>query len=311
MKTWPLFVASLTACLFSAPLAAQVSKPPATVQAFGEHSIDLAPERVRLLLVAKAEGPSAKEAVQRLAKHKEAVRGELQAMKAEPNSIKITSAEMRHHILGVPPQYQNMNAKFFSNLLEGSLNLRIEDLPTVHTATCVVEADWVLPKAENELILQFPNSLRDEVTQRDLVGDDNGLELSPEQAANISKFKAAMDEHLGFYDDTNRDQQPVQVLFVASIKSEARAAALKVAFEKAKEECALLATASGHKLGRLVNLSRSAPDDSSPVFNYGAADSSDVLTARLSKSASKDEVSSPQAEGLQARFQVRAIFEVD
>ncbi len=58
------------------------------------------------MLIAKAEGATAKEAVERLAKHKEAVRGELNAMKAEANSIKMTSSEMRHHILGIPPQYQ-------------------------------------------------------------------------------------------------------------------------------------------------------------------------------------------------------------
>ena len=315
VNSWHLCIAALAVCwtLGSvSPAQSPTGKPPAaTVQAFGEHVIELAPERVRLLLIAKAEGANAKEAVERLSKHKEAVRGELTAMKAEASSIKFTSSDMRHHVLGVPPQYQNMNAKFFTNLLEGSLNMRLEDLPTVHTATCVVEADWVLPKADNDLVLQLPNSLREQVEERDLVGDDNGLELSPEQSANITKFKAAIDEHMGFYDDNSPQDQQVQILFVASIKPEARAAALKSAFEKAREECELLATASGHKLGRFVSLSKSTPDDASSNFSMGLTDTSDALAARVAKSTKRDETTSRQADGLQARFQVRAIFEVE
>lgn len=324
VKIWQRFITASAACwLLSLALPSQAqtgqtntlaAKPPATVQAFGEHLLDLQPEKVRLLLIAKAEGASAKEAVARLTKHKEAVRGELTAMKAEANSIKMTSSEMRHHILGIPPQYQNMNAKFFTNLLEGSLNIRLEDLPTVHTATCVIEADWVLPEGDSDLVLQFPNSLREQVAERDLVGDDNGVELSPEQSANITKFKAAIDEHMGFYDENSPQDQQVQVLFVASIKPEARAAALKSAFEKAREECQLLATASGHKLGRLVSLSKATPDDSSASngFSLGlGSDTSDVLVARMTKATKRDEATARQADGLQARFQVRALFEVE
>ncbi len=184
-----------------ATLQAQTSRArqSATVQAYGEHVIELIPDRVRLLFIAKAEGASAKEAVERLAKHKEAVQGELKAMKAEANSIKITASEIRHHVLGVPTQYQNMSAKMLTNMLEGAINFRLEDLPSVHTATCVFEADWLLPSASSDVILQLPNSLREQVEQRDLVGDDNGIELSPEQAANIDKVKAALEEHLGAF----------------------------------------------------------------------------------------------------------------
>lgn len=289
-------------------------KSPSTVQAFGEHLLELSPEKVRLLLIAKAEGATAKEAVDRLTKHKEAVRGELVAMKAETNSIKMTSSEMRHHILGVPPQYQSMNAKFFTNLLEGTLNMRLEDLPTVHTATCVVEADWVLPKNDNDLVLQLPNLLREQVEERDLVGDDNGLELSPEQSANIAKFKAAIDEHMGFYDENSQEDQQVQILFVSSIKPEARAEALKAAFERAREECELLAGATGHKLGRFLSLSKATPDEvntSGYSLGLGTASVSETLTARLSKHSNRQEATSRQADGLQARFQVKAIFEVE
>lgn len=284
----------------------------ATVQAFGEHLLELPPEKLRLLLVAKAEGGNAKEAVERLTKHKEAVRTELLAMKAEASSIKMTSSEMRHHVLGIPPQYQNMNSKFFTNLLEGSLNIRLEDLPTVYTATCVIEADWVLPKSEGDLVLQLPNLLREQVVERDLVGDDNGLELSPEQSANITKFKAAIDEHMGFYDENGPQDEQVQLLFVASIKPEARAAALKAAFEKAREECELLATAAGHKLGRMVSLSRSTPDDSSSgSFSMGLGTSNDAISARVAKLSNRNETTSRQADSLQTRIQVKAIFEID
>lgn len=328
MKSWHAFLVVSTVCLAGSLNTAvqaqaqpaktqtpQTAQPPATVQAFGEHLLELQPEKVRLLLVAKAEGANAKEAVERLTKHKEAVRSELQAMKAQADSIKMTSSEMRHHILGIPPQYQSMNAKFFSNLLEGSLNMRLEDLPTVHTATCVVEADWVLPRTDSDLILQFPNSLREQVEERDLLGDDNGLELSPEQMANIAKFKAAIDEHMGFYEDNSPQDQQVQLLFVAGIKPEARAAALKAAFEKAREECELLAIASGHKLGRLVSLSKVTPEDtSSSSYSMGlglGANSSEPLAARVAKSANRQETTSRQADALQARFQVRAVFEVE
>jgi hypothetical protein len=205
-----------------------------------------------------------------------------------------------------------MNAKFFKNLLEGSLNLQIEDLPTVHTASCVVEADWALPSSNSDLVLQFPNLLREEVEQRDLVGDDNGLELSPEQATNINKFKAAMDEHMGFYDDSSEQVQQVQILFVASIKADTRASSLKAAFVKAREECELLAEASGHKLVRLLSLSKAMPDEAGNGFNMSlGADTVDMLSTRLSKSSKRDEVTSRQADGLTARFQVRAVFEVE
>ncbi len=141
-------------------------------------------------------------------------------------------------------------------------------------------------------MLQFPNSLREQVAERDLVGDDIGVELSPEQAANITKFKAAIDEHMGYYDEKGSQDQEVQVLFVAAIKPEARAAALKAAFEKAREECELLATASGHKLGRLISLSKASADESSSStgFSMGlGSDASDALVARMAKATRRDE----------------------
>ncbi len=320
MKIWRLFMATValggichsTTSAQSGVASPGAARPPATVQAFGEHVVDLKPEKVRMLLIAKAEGSTAKEAVERLAKHKEAVRGELTAMKAVDNSIKITSSEMRHEILGIPPRYQNTNSKFFAHLLEGSVNMRLEDLPTVHTATCLIEADWALPGGDPDLVLQLPNLLREQVEQRDLIGEDNGVELSPEQSANISKFKAAVDEHLGFYDDDNPQDQQVQILFVATIKPEVRAAALKSAFEKAREECELLAAASNHKLGRLITLSKAAPDESSQGFNLGlGVEGSDAWHNRLSKSTRRDETTARHADGLQAKFQVRAVFEVE
>lgn len=321
MKSWHLFIIACTICLAGqwhslaqAQTQSPPSKSPATVQAFGEHVLELSPERVRLLFIAQAEGATAKEAVERLTKHKAAVRGELIAMKAEADSIKITSSDMRHHTLGVPPQYQNMRTKFFTNLLEGQLNMRLEDLPTVHTATCVVEADWVLPNNDNDLVLQLPNLLREQVDERDLVGNDNGLELSPEQSANIAKFKAAVDEHMGLYDDNNQDQERVQILYVSTIKPEARAQAHKAAFENARQECELLAVASGHKLGRFVSMSKTAPDFTSSLNNFTMSlspNASETLTTRVSRCTRPNETTSRQADNLQVSFHVEAVFEVE
>lgn len=282
-----------------------------TVQAYGEHILELQPQKIRLLMVAKAEGANAKEAVEQLAKHRQTVRDELIALKADRDSIGVAPAEIRSHTMGLPTQYQHMSNRMLSNFLDNSANIHIEDLPIVYTATCFVSADWTLPSTDADLLLQLPSTLREQITKRDLLGEENQLQLSPEQAARIEKFKAALDEHMGYYEEEDTETK-LQIIYVGSVTTESRTQALKAAYERAREECNALAEASNRKLGALVSLSKVTPDESTNnfVFSDASVDGPDTLRARQARGTRRDEFTARHPDLLQARFQVRAIFSI-
>lgn len=282
-----------------------------TVQAYGEHVLELQPQKVRLLLMAKAEGANAKEAVEQLSRHRQTVRDELVALKADRDSIKVAPAEIRSHIMGLPKQYQHMSHRMLTTFLDSSTNINVEDLPIVYTASCIVAADWTLPNADPDLLLQLPNTLREQIAERDLMGDDNQLQLSPEQAARVEKFKAAVDEHVGFYEDDDSAAR-LQIVYVARVEKDARSVALKTAYERAREECNALAEASGHTLARMSSLSKVTPDESSNSFVYtgSSGEGTETLLTRQSLATRRDEFTARHPDLLTARFQVRVIFTV-
>lgn len=299
--------------LFASPsLRAQVlSSYMPTVQAYGEHILELQPQKIRLLMVAKAQGADAKEAVEQLAKHRQTVRDELIALKADRDSIHVAPAEIRSHTMGLPAQYQQMSNRMLSNFLDNSVNIHIEDLPVVYTASCFVGADWTLPSTDADLLLQLPSTLREQITKRDLLGEENLLQLSPEQAARVEKLKAALDEHMGYFEEEATESK-LQIIYVGSITPESRTQALKSAYERAREECHALAEASNRKLGALVSLSKVTPDESTNnfVFSGSSVDGPETLLARQTRGTRRDEFTARHPYLLQARFQVRAIFSI-
>ncbi len=296
-----------TLCVAQMPAGTQ-----ATVQAFGEDVVELKPKRLRLLLDTKAEGATAREATESLSKHKQAVREELVALKADRDSIRMMPADITSRMMGLPKQYERLNSQALLRLLGNTLNFNIEELPIVYTAHCYIEAEWELPSTDPDMLLQLPNTLREEIKSRDLLGEDNVIQLSAEQNSRVSQLKTAMDEHMGFYEDESAEDNRVQILFVAKMSAEERAGAMKRAYEHARQQCEELAQAANMKLGRLANLSKATPDEVSGGFTFSsAAEDPDSMVARQLRSGRRDETSAKNPDLLFARIQLRVSFTVD
>lgn len=283
---------------------------PPTVQAYGEKTIELAPQKLRLVFIAKAEGADAKEAIAAMAKHKKYIREELLALKANEESIQMATAEIRSHIMGLPQQYWEMSIKTLKRYLadNSAVNINLEEMPVVFTATCVVEADWILPTTDPDILAQLPDTIRSQTIERDLIGENNPMPLSPEQEARVEKLKSAFEETMGYFDDQD-EQANIQILFVASVSPEQRARALKAAFEQAKDECQALAEASGNRLGRFVSLARAAPEEANDwMLSASATEDAEITYSRQSRASRQGEYTAARSDLLMAKFQIRAVY---
>lgn len=298
--------------LSSLPVFAQAPQNASpTVQAYGEEVIELAPQKIRLLFMAKAEGADAKEAIAAMAKHKKNIREELFTLKANEESIQMGPAEIHSHIMGLPKQYWGMSTKSLKGFLtENTVNINLEEMPIVFTATCVVEADWILPTTDPDVLAQLPDSIRRQTIERDLIGENNPMPLSPEQEARVEKLKAAFEDGMGYYDSQD-DPTNIHILFVATVNSKQRAEALKAAFDQAKDECQALAEASGNRLGSMVSLARATPDEANDwMLSASPSDDNEILQSRQGRASRQGEYTSARSDLLTAKFQIRAIYSI-
>jgi uncharacterized protein YggE len=223
------------------------------LSAVGSETVSVKPEKLRLIMWVKAQGDSAKAAVVSLAKHRDKVRSELETMKAVPASI-VFSATRVSEGDGADSGDQNAMMRMqMRSMQQGGSGDEIPEMPTVYTAKCAVRAEWGLPVQEGDALAILPTTLKEQITARDLAGENNKPELSEEAQERMEEFAAMAADSFGYsYDGQNSGPQ---IQYVAQITPEARAQATQVAFKKAVAEVESVSKASGIEIGKLVGVS--------------------------------------------------------
>jgi uncharacterized protein YggE len=294
------------------PAHGQSASPVATIHASGQHELKLEPQKLRLTLTIRAEGADAKSAIEALLEHKTRVKSELLAMKAEAGSIDFGAAQLSSGIPGMSAEMAPYGARMMAQL-GGASNIDPAEVPKVYTAVSRVRAEWSLPTADADALAMLPETLRQQVKERDLMGEKNKADLDGPQQEKLEEMQAAMQENMGYFTSAG-EISPVTVMFVAKIDEKARKAAISAAYERAFAQAKMLASVSGKSLGNLQSLRTAdvpVPATEGIESIYGAAYAAYTNYAAsqtMTSSVAIDEAENASPQGLKVFVRVEAEF---
>ncbi len=292
------------------PLCAETETAPGTIHAAGQHELKLDPQKLRLTLNIRAEGIDAKSAIEALLAHKERVKSELLAMKAEEASIDFGAAQLTSGIPGMSPQMMQYGSRMIAQVA-GTSNTDPADVPKVYIAASRVRAEWPLPTTDADALAMLPETLREQVKERDLMGEKNKAQLEGPQQEKLEEMQAAMQENMGYYSD-NSEEAAATVMFVAKVDEEVRKKAVGAAYERAMAQAKMLSSLTGKPLGSLKALRTgdvpvSATEEIESAYGPAYAAYASYAAAQMNGVAI-DEALNTSPQGLKLVVRVEAEF---
>ena len=307
----------ISACLIlglscSGSLARAQSPPePATIHATGQHELQLEPQKLRLTLNIRAEGVDAKSAIEALIEHKERVKSELLAMKADEASLDFGAAQLTSGVPGMPAEMMRYGPQMIAQVAGGS-NVDPGEVPKVYIAVSRVRAAWPLPTTDADALAMLPETLRQQVKERDLMGEKNKAQLEGPQQEKLEEMQAAMQENMGYYSG-NVESSSVTVMFVAKVDEKSRKEAVSAAYERATEQARMLSSVSGKSLGNLKSLRTgdvpvSATEEMEATYGAAYAAYASYAAAAQMSSVAVDEAQNASPRGLKLIVRVEAEF---
>jgi hypothetical protein len=176
-------------------------------------------------------------------------------MKADEASIEITSPQLSGSMAGMPQVMPGTSSIYYPQAIPPPVpgEVRPENPPKVYVAAAHVQAEWLLPTTDADALAMLPETLKEQITKRDLMGTKNKAKLDPSQQEKVEEFQAKMQEAMSYAMSTS-EGQAFTVLFVANADDESRKKGIKAAYDQAIARAELLAAVTGHKLGDLVSL---------------------------------------------------------
>lgn len=229
----------------------------------GSVDVTVAPSRLRLQVLVKAEDRDAEGALKLLRKHQARVEPELKALGADPASIVFSYPSITVGIPGVDnpdaarktikqqaAQMRNMNPQMRGQFPVQAVEDDDQELPSVFTAACTLTAEWPLPKGLDDNAIMLPSTLKSKIDEKDFRGKKLCAELDPTELELIQPLLGA-----NVYYAAQNASPDVQLSYVAVLSEQEEQEALKSAFAKAKSQAERLAGATGRKLVRLESVS--------------------------------------------------------
>lgn len=246
----------------------------ATASVVSAHEVSLIPNRLRLLLTVKAESREGENALKILQKHQARVTKELESLNAIPNSITYSITTIKVGTPGVddPDSARKMirqQAAQMRNMNPG-LNVRLpvvqvtedDELPQIFFASSHLSAEWKLASGMDAAAILLPSTIKAAIEEKDFRGRKLKEELAPDEEMLIQPLTGS-----NVYYAANAQSPDLQLYFVAEMTEAQEEEATSMAFQKAKRSAALLAKASGRKLGAVRSIGAN-PSVNYPGVNY-------------------------------------------
>ena len=240
------------------------------ISATAIESVPVKPEKLRLLMLIKAQGSDAKSALASMNEHKEFVKKELEGMKADKDSIvfsPIRASTSDGDANGNSRRMMQMQMQMQMSGGRGGKATTPKPLPTVYTVTCTLKADWPLPVKEGDALALLPVTLKEQIKSRDIAGEKNKPKLGKAEQEQLEEMDAMMSEQYSYGSEQNG--QGPSITFVATVPEDVQKKATAAAFKKAIKEIETASGATGVKLGKLTAvMTGSVPKD--PTEAYAA-----------------------------------------
>ncbi len=230
-----------------------ISQSSSGITATAVESVPVKAQRLRLVMLLKAKGADPKSAIVALTEHKQRVQKELEAMKADKESIAFSASRLSGGTSAEAQRMQAMQMQMQMQMGNPAAAASKGTIPTVHTAICALKAEWPLPAGEGDALALLPATLNEQVKARDLAGDNNKPKLSKEAQEQLEELEGMVEQRFSY---SSSDNDPTsKIYFVASVPADAKQKATAAAFAKATKEVDALAQSTGQKRGKLLSLS--------------------------------------------------------
>lgn len=275
------------------------------ISAAGTGQTELEPKKLRLNMWVEAKGKDAKSAAMALASHQERVRKDLVAMNAKAESVQFSAPRFTS---GETDQGQSAMRMMRRQM--GSVNLGEQDeVPEIVTARSALQVEWDLPTTDPQALAILPEGLKQQIVTRDLAGKENKPDLTEEEAEKLDEITAMMQENMGGFSYSGpSDGTEPKIVYVAEVDSEQRQAAMKQAFDQARQSAEIVSAAAGIDLGPLksvvVNEQQIAIMRATRFTGYGGQEESPFAKT------SPDEVTSATLEGLTLQLSLMAVYDL-
>ncbi len=172
-------------------------------------------------------------------------------------------------------------------------------------------AEWALPTTDPDALALLPETLKEQIKARDLMGEKNKAALDKGQQEKLEEAQAAMQEN-GGYSSSNEENQPIAIMFVAKVDDDSRKRAAKEAFDRAKAQANLLASATGHKTGELMSLrSGDMPSNGAGENGFAYQAAYAAYAASGMDGVTADEAQSPGASDLKYATRLEVEFALE
>jgi len=234
------------------------------VSASATENVTVKPEKLRLLMLIKAQGSDVKSALASMNEHKEFVKKELEGMKADKDSIVFSPIRASTSDGDASGNSRRMMQMQMSGGRAGK-PATPKPLPTVYAVTCTLKADWPLPVKEGDALALLPVTLKEQIKSRDIAGDKNKPKLGKAEQEQMEEMEAMMSEQYSYGGEQNG--QGPSITFIAKVPEDVQKKATAAAFKKAVKEIETASGATGVKLGKLTGVtSASVSQDPSEIY---------------------------------------------
>lgn len=293
---------------------AQLSAPGSTagITVSATESVPVKAERLRLVMIMKAKGADPKSAVMALSEHKQRVQKELEAMKAEKQSIEFTPSRLASEG-NESNQMQQMQMRMQMQMGQPGAAVAKAAPPTVHTAVCAMKAEWALPSSDGDALALLPATLKEQIKARDLAGENNKPKLSKAAQEQLEELEGMVAESYSY--SNSGEQQSLTIQFIAAIPEDAKKKAISAAFAKATKEADALAQSTGQKRGKLLSLTTDNPMSTAYAQMVGSFGGyyaqGDNPVTMMAKFADGRSVTSPNADDLNISVGVAVVYGIE
>lgn len=220
-----------------------------SIAGVGTTTLKRSPTAIRMYVELFAKGKTLKEALDKLKDRREAAIVQLEALKADKDSIEVSAPSLSNIQTAQKKQFEIMVMRRMGT--RGKKVPKGLQVPKSVTVSAKLTAQWPLDADSPEEFLLAVEALKKKIKDADIAGSKEAEELSAEEKELAEEMEAMMR-------NSGEENVPLgepQFVYLARISDDEHNAAMAEAFTKAKEQAAQLARAAGIKLGPLVGLS--------------------------------------------------------
>ena len=274
------------------------------ITASGVTKLSLTPDFLVMTLQVEGSSSELAQAAKELDERVTIAQKRLAELKAIPDSISVSPATMNTGGGGDDQRMQQMMAQYGG----GKKGKEMLEATKSVSVTQTITARWALPETDGTERLISVKELITKIEKADLGSTKRNQPVSDAQKELAAELEAMADEYS--YGETPKAKSGVpKFSYVATLEESAHRDAIKSAFEDATASIAMIAEATGQKVGQARPKSMTTGLASSPRYNpYGGMPASALAKNPLTgvKELSSDNPSKVEAT---VTVQVIALFE--